>query len=554
MTSLPSLKLPTIALYLVQFLCLAAVPVNGNGGRHHSSRSYKCPAVVAGWFTYDFHTSDPTSIQWNQFSNDSCLPFERYPCDGSGYPAFVVNATEVEHVRRAVKFAGKNDVRLVVKGTGHDFIGRSIAPNSLSIWTHYMKDIEYHKGSFRPRGCRSSIKGNAVTAGAGVQMIDLHDYLDPYGETVVGGGAKSVGVGGYITGGGHSMLSTRNGLAVDQVLEMEVVTPDGDHITANECRNEDIFWAMRGGGGSTFGVLTSVTLRVIPSPKMLHMIFMLGTTSTAPNITDIQALFLSKVPSLSDSGLAGYVWLAKEMVNPAGPDPGPPLLGGIFGMLTLQDTDDEKDMLNLMEPIVEEAAQRFPDSNVTFGPVIEKYGSFQDWYSVYHDNGAAGSSQWLGSRLFGEDTLTGDAGELAARLDRLEDLTGQLMVYMVSGKGVFEAEPRGGGTAVSPAWRTSYVHNTIGEQFAPRNASDDARSREALEAALEVLEEMAPDTGAYVNEAYKYQHDWQQTFWGENYERLLAIKRDVDPKDVFWCHPCVGNERWEEVEGRLCRV
>jgi len=60
--------------------------------------------------------------------------------------------------------------------------------------------------------------------------------------------------------------------------------------------------------------------------------------------------------------------------------------------------------------------------------------------------------------------------------------------------------------------------------------------------------------GAYVNEASKYQPDWQATFWGENYERLLKIKRAVDPDDVFWCVPCVGSERWREVDGRLCRM
>ena len=55
-------------------------------------------------------------------------------------------------------------------------------------------------------------------------------------------------------------------------------------------------------------------------------------------------------------------------------------------------------------------------------------------------------------------------------------------------------------------------------------------------------------------QAYVYQTDWQHTFWGENYERLLEIKQRIDPDDVFWCHPCVGNEGWEEVGRQLCRV
>lgn len=307
------LKFPTLSL--IQLLGLAAVRVNG--GRHETSRPCKvvpgdtdwptqgawarfneslgggllqpapagavchpgqrtydpdeCPAVAANWALHDFHTDHPTSVDWNQFSNDSCLPDERYTCDGSGYPAFVVNATTAEHVQLAVDFgtfvflgadalwpltwalARVNDVRLIVKGTGHDYIGRSIAPNSLSIWTHHMKAIEYHEGSFTPQGCPESIEGNAVTGQAGVQMIDLLEYLDAYREVVVGGQSKTVGVGGYLTGGGHSALAPRHGLAADQVLEMEVVTPNGEHMVANECQNEDIFWAMRGVSGNPFG-------------------------------------------------------------------------------------------------------------------------------------------------------------------------------------------------------------------------------------------------------------------------------------------------------------
>lgn len=63
---------------------------------------------------------------------------------------------------------------------------------------------------------------------------------------MVGGTSKSVSVGGYLTGGGHSILSPRYGLGADNVLELEVVTPMGDILTANECQNEDLFWAMRG--------------------------------------------------------------------------------------------------------------------------------------------------------------------------------------------------------------------------------------------------------------------------------------------------------------------
>lgn len=71
---------------------------------------------------------------------------------------------------------------------------------------------------------------------------------------------------------------------------------------------------------------------------------------------------------------------------------------------------------------------------------------------------------------------------------------------------------------------------------------------------VQYLRNLDPDSGAYINEADKYEPNWQKTFWGSNYERLLQIKRKVDPEDVLWCHPCVGSEEWEEVGDRVCRV
>jgi len=109
-----------------------------------------------------------------------------------------------------------------------------------------MKGIEYHKASFKPRGCQNSVEGNAVTAKAGSQMMELYEFTDQYGEVIIGGGGATVGIGGYLTGGGHSILSPRYGLASDQVLEIAMVAPNGEFVTANECQNEDFFWAMRG--------------------------------------------------------------------------------------------------------------------------------------------------------------------------------------------------------------------------------------------------------------------------------------------------------------------
>ena len=83
-----------------------------------------CPAVVSAWRTNAFHAADPVSNTQNNWNNYTCLPVPTYPCSGDGYPDYVINATNPAHVKKGVDFARKNNIRLIVKGTGHDYLGR----------------------------------------------------------------------------------------------------------------------------------------------------------------------------------------------------------------------------------------------------------------------------------------------------------------------------------------------------------------------------------------------------------------------------------------------
>lgn len=99
---------------------------------------------------------------------------------------------------------------------------------------------------FKPKGCNATINTTAVTAGAASYVSDIYSHLDQYNLTVVDGMGPEVTMGGYLTGGGHSPISNIFGLGSDQVYEVEMVTPQGEVITANECQNTDLFWAVRG--------------------------------------------------------------------------------------------------------------------------------------------------------------------------------------------------------------------------------------------------------------------------------------------------------------------
>jgi FAD/FMN-containing dehydrogenase len=144
-----------------------------------------------------------------------------------------------------VSSARNHNIRLVIKSSGHDFLGRSSGANSLSIWVHNLNTITPHD-TFALTGCDVKIEEPSASVGGGTMMGSMYEQLDKINRTVVGGTGATVSAGGYLTSAGHSILSPKYGLGADQVLEMEVVTPSGDIVIANECQNKDLFWAMRG--------------------------------------------------------------------------------------------------------------------------------------------------------------------------------------------------------------------------------------------------------------------------------------------------------------------
>ncbi|KAF4449047.1 hypothetical protein F53441_7697 [Fusarium austroafricanum] len=511
-----------------------------------------CPKVAEAWKHYDLHTQNPVSVIYDQYSNWTCLPDAKYPCSASGYPAYVVNVTKPGHIKIGIDFARENNIRLIVKNTGHDYMGRSIAPGSLSLWTHHLKDITYHKDSFKLYNSNTVIHSDAVTVGAGAQMYDVYSALDKLGRVVVGGGGKTVGLGGYVTGGGHGLLSTKHGLAVDNVLQMTMVTPAGKILTINEDNHPDLFWAMRGGGGSTFGVLTSITMKVYKTPKITASAFTIGTSADAPFKYDLIAYIFSQLPSLSDAGLSGYALLGVRAPNPSPIPGGPKEVAGIQGIFAAQDVKDPNYIHKLFAPINETIQKRWP-GYVQFGATKEEYPSFLKWYDVYYDRGDAGATRYLVSRLFSKEAL--ESNKLSGAIEEGTSVANGMTLLLVAGKGVKDAKPRGGSVAANLGWRKTYLHAISAYTGEPFNRTGLAEGVKRLITTWDPIRKLSPDTGAYVNEALPFEPDWQHTFWGKNYEKLLSIKKAVDPGDVFWCVPCVGNERWEQKnDGRLCKV
>lgn len=132
-----------------------------------------------------------------------------------------------EQIQKAVLFAQTHSLRLAIRNSGHDYIGRSTAPESLQIFTNGMKNITF-VDDFVPAGApNSKSEGHAVTMAAGVHMAEVYKAAGEKQRTVQGGASHTVGAaGGYIQAGGHSPFGARGGLASDNALEFEVITAD----------------------------------------------------------------------------------------------------------------------------------------------------------------------------------------------------------------------------------------------------------------------------------------------------------------------------------------
>ena len=174
--------------------------------------------------------------------------------------AWAVEARSAADVAAAVNFARTRNLRLVIKGGGHSYQGGSNAPDSLLVWTRAINEIAVHD-AFTPRGAIGPV-GPAVSVGAGAMWVDAYDAVTTKsGRYVQGGGCTTVGVAGLTLGGGFGSFSKRYGAACSSLLEAEIVTADGVVRTVNANRHPDLFWALKGGGQSAFGVVTRLTLR-----------------------------------------------------------------------------------------------------------------------------------------------------------------------------------------------------------------------------------------------------------------------------------------------------
>ncbi|KAI8634142.1 FAD/FMN-containing isoamyl alcohol oxidase MreA [Xylariaceae sp. FL1651] len=491
----------------------------------------ECDTLRSVWFFPETHEPSSSSPMAYIHSNNSCNPFltPDTPCTLGNHVTYAINATSTTDFQTGIKFARDHNVRLVIRNTGHDYIGKSTGAHSLSIWTHYLKSMdlisEYQSASYT---------GPAIKVGAGVASVEAYAFADSYGLMVVGGNCGTVGLaGGYTQGGGHGPLVSKFGLAADQVLEIEVVTANGELLTASATSNTDLFWALRGGGGSTFGIVASMTVKAYPDIAASTAYLTVPINDT--NINDTYSAigtFIQTLPALADAG--GYVaW----QVVPQAFVVTPAFMPGM----------QAEELDNLLQPVLDKldnASLAYEYTSSTNTTYLRTFNSVSTICNV---------SDFFGGSKFVPRSVALDNTDGVVDVVRA---IGSQSIFIGVALNVKDGVASPDDNAVNPAFRDALFQVSVGATIDYQDfANNAAAQHDVTFDLLAKVAALAPDGGAYLNEGDADQPDFQATFYGDHYARLLDIKRRYDPHDIFYAQTAVGSERWEqEADGRLCMV
>jgi FAD/FMN-containing dehydrogenase len=478
-----------------------------------------------------------------------------------------VIAETTDDIVAAVNYGRENNLRLVVKGGGHSYQGTSNAADSLLLWTRKMNAITLHD-AFVGSGCAGQqLPQPAVTVESGAIWGQVYDAVTTRGGRYVqGGGCMTVGVAGLIQSGGFGSFSKAYGMAAASLLEAEIVIADGAVRIANACMNPDLFWAIKGGGGGSLGVVTRLTLRTHSLPEFFGAVF---TTIKATSESAFRRL-IGKVIEFYSEALFNLHWGEQIAFRP----------GNVLVIATVFQGLNRQQAETIWHPFFEWLGDSPQDFSILSEPRIlavpARYfwdpGSLKKVPGLVLADGRPGAPE---ANVFWASNL-GEAGQVLhgyqsawipaslLQKDQRENLAAALFaaaqhwgVSLHVNKGL-----SGGPTEVVAAARDTAMNPAVLDAFAliisaaqgppaypgiPGHEPDLSTARQQadmIDKAMNEIRKLLPKVGSYVAEGNFFDEAWRESFWGPNYARLLALKDKYDPDGLFSVHHGVGSERW----------
>jgi FAD/FMN-containing dehydrogenase len=402
-------------------------------------------------------------------------------------PALIARCAGVADVLGAVRFARKHDVLVSVRAGGHNVAGNAVCDGGLVIDVSPMKGIRVDPG------------GRTAQAQAGVTWGELDAEAQAFGLATTGGVISTTGIAGLTLGGGVGWLNGRFGLACDNLISADVVTADGQFLRASEQENAELFWGLRGGGGN-FGIVTSFEFRLYPLGPMVLSGPVFHPAARAREVLRFYREFSAGEPD----ELTTYAGLL------TGPD-GTPLVG----LVPCYAGPPEQG-----EKLVERLRKFGPPAVDMIGPM--PYVAVQ---RMFNDAFPPGRYSYWKSSLAPEIT------------DQLIDAVAEHMARVPSPHSAVMLEHYHGAYSRPAPSATAYRHRRpTYDVVIIANWTDPADNERNIAWARELFAAVQPHVSpaAYVN--FLDQDDGADRIraaYGENYDRLVALKRKYDPTNFF---------------------
>ena len=419
-------------------------------------------------------------------------------------PAAIVQPLDSRDVAAAVKHCASKDIRMTARSGGHSYAGYSTVAGGVVL------DLR------RLAGVRLS--SEQATIGPGTQLIDMYRRLAASGLTVPGGSCPSVCVGGHATGGGMGLAGRKLGLMLDHVVGLTVVTADGRirQVDANGS-GSDLFWALRGGGGGNFGIVTAFEMRPSRVPRTGSWFSISFPYSQA---SEVIAAWQRWGPSTSRD-VTSIVTLTASTISIAG-----------------QSFGSEGQLRALLGPLRRVSGARLSvGTSSYFGLMLRWAGCAQLSFKACHTRGTFPGGTLPRERFAAKSRFFSKPFSSAGRAALLR------AIARAPSASTFLLDSWGGAINTVAADATAFVHRDAicsiqeGTYFP---ASATRRHLAWLESADAAL---APFSNgeAYQNYIDPTLKTWRKAYYASNYPRLASIQKQHDPDLAFRFPRSIGS-------------
>ncbi|KAF5875947.1 putative fad fmn-containing isoamyl alcohol oxidase protein [Botrytis fragariae] len=515
---------------------IVGTPVAQSSCYGAATNSLECAVMQSTWPDLDPVLVNPVNVMSPYWVNNSCSPFLTGDgsCSLGNQASYAINVSCVSDVTAGIKFARKKNIRLSIKNTGHDYLGRSAGKGSLALWTHNLKDMTFMNYS------SANYTGPAAKVGAGVQVSEFYKAASEHGYQVVGGSCPTVGVaGGWVPGGGHGPLTGAYGLGADNALEFEVVTTEGKHLIASPTQNFDLYWALSGGGPGNYAIVISITMKAHIDVPVVGAKFDFENTDDDNFYAAITAYMKHLLVLDNFVGFKAVGTFTNDLFR---------MDFATWPGATVQDMNaawapflSELKTLNIS--LTSNDTRLFP----TF---YEHYGYFGT--DVYTRNATAGSH--FIPRWQVEDTES-SLPELVDTMKSIAKNYSAVLNVINSNVTHLRVGNTPESNSVYPGWRDSLANLVIVIPVLDDAPWSELKTHQAVMNDWEdQLRDLAPDAGGYINEGTYDNVLWKEDYFGVNYDRLRAVKKKYDPSFTLYTATAVGSDAFtfELGEGRLC--